>query len=184
MKKCNACAEEKDQSEFYVDNRSKTPYCHCKVCHQKSIIEWKKKYPEKYQEQLDKRLVKYRNKRGIPLDKPRMPKKCPEGTIGKNGYRVLRDKKNLGHPCCSDKKGRIFAHVLAMYNHLGRPLRKGETIHHKNGIRDDNRIENLELWDRRHPPGQRVVDRIKYYKEYLEFHGYEVVKKEDVKSNF
>lgn len=47
-----------------------------------------------------------------------------------------------------------------MEEHLGRPLTESETVHHKNGIRDDNRLQNLELWSSMHPFGQRVSDKV------------------------
>lgn len=47
-----------------------------------------------------------------------------------------------------------------MEENLGRPLLKGETVHHINGDRSDNRLDNLELWSSSQPSGQRVKDKV------------------------
>lgn len=71
-----------------------------------------------------------------------------------NGYPRLRSKD---HPNRT-KGGWIFEHTLVMSEMIGRPLAKGESVHHKNGIRHDNRPENLELWRTHQPKGVRVSD--------------------------
>jgi len=54
----------------------------------------------------------------------------------------------------------VVEHRAVMEEILGRPLRKGENVHHRNGVRNDNRPENLELWATPQPPGQRVSDLV------------------------
>lgn len=89
------------------------------------------------------------------------------------GYRevLMPSHKN------AKQNGFVKEHILVMSEFLGRPIEKGESIHHINGIRDDNRIENLELWSSQHPPGQRIADKILHYTDFLEKHGYTVSKR-------
>jgi len=68
----------------------------------------------------------------------------------------------------SSKDGlRLLEHRRVMSEFLGRSLLADETVHHLNGNRSDNRLENLELWSTSQPPGQRVVDKIQWAKEIL-----------------
>jgi hypothetical protein len=55
---------------------------------------------------------------------------------------------------------------------IGRPMQKGESVHHRNGIRLDNRPENLELRTGIHPIGQSISDMIAFCEDYLARYGH------------
>lgn len=81
-----------------------------------------------------------------PLTAPHASHMSPRYKGGRiynsHGYIELRLPT---HPM-ADPKGYVLEHHLVMSKHLGRSLTREESVHHRNGKRDDNRPENLELW--------------------------------------
>lgn len=85
-----------------------------------------------------------------------------------NVYRYVDPRTGYVYLTFPDERDRrILKHRHVMEQHLGRPLWPDETVHHLNGQRSDNRIENLELWSKWQPAGQRVEDKIAYARELL-----------------
>lgn len=74
--------------------------------------------------------------------------------ITKDGYVFVWVDPNGPWASMRNRAKGCLEHRLVMAQHLGRPLVKGETVHHINGDRQDNRIENLQLRSGNHGPGQ------------------------------
>lgn len=85
----------------------------------------------------------------------------------RHGYVYLR---RPDHPS-AHRQGWVPEHRLVVEEHLGRFLLPDETVHHINGVCDDNRLENLELWASKHPGGQRVADLLSWAREIIERYG-------------
>jgi endogenous inhibitor of DNA gyrase (YacG/DUF329 family) len=141
----------------------------CCVC--EKSFEQKRSNNTEYCSSNCKKLAASRRFKGLPIKGPKKHIKG-SGYINNQGYKIF----SLKHPNAS-VRGQVLEHVFVMSKYLDRPLKKGETVHHKNGIRDDNRIENLELWSHSHPFGQRVEDKIAWCKEFLDIYGFDVLER-------
>ncbi len=108
---------------------------------------------------------------GIPLEAERRAASL-NGEWGKwyeaeSGY--VSRKRTL-----DGKSQTQLQHRYVMEQYLKRPLRKTENVHHINGDRSDNQVENLELWETSQPSGQRIQDKVAFYIEFLESYGCQV----------
>lgn len=73
-----------------------------------------------------------------------------------------------GHPRTGGgRHNYILEHILIMEKHISRYLEADENVHHINGVKNDNRIENLELWVKPQPTGIRAEDALIWAKKIL-----------------
>ena len=115
-----------------------------------------------------------RSQQGIDMSMPIVPvDRVPRGEwrawhVTPEGY-VMRSR--IGE---DGRDERQLEHRLIMSEALGRDLLPRENVHHVNGVRHDNRLENLELWATSQPSGQRVAEKIEWAKAFLQEYGFSV----------
>lgn len=180
MKVCSKCSEEKPTEAFSRCSRAKDGLrSSCRLCNQTAhrarlqasaspCVDCGEPTSRAGQKRCKTCSNKYRSgpkhyayKDGRSL--------TPSGYVYLSGHQ--------GHPNANGV-GQIAEHVLVMAQKIGRPLLKGENVHHLNGQRDDNRPENLELWSKVQPAGQRVEDKVAWAIEILKLYKPEILKEE------
>lgn len=139
-----------DPTKVTMAGRNLQGYC--------SIIEDGEQCKNKFQaRQMCGTHYKRWEKHGDPL----LGKRVYTGAA-KYRFKVAKDHPN------ARSDGQIMEHRLVMSNHIGRALLPKENVHHINGDRYDNRIENLELWSHSQPRGQRIQDKVEWAVELLQ----------------
>lgn len=131
---------------------SKLKWCACKATHQKGFYAAGGTAPNRVI--LHREIMKVTGMdinvyhlNGDKLDNRRKNLSIERHSwLGKSGYLVVTLPRSHPFCCMTNHKSRsVYEHRLVMANHLGRPLEPTEHVHHLNGNKIDNRIENLEI---------------------------------------
>jgi HNH endonuclease len=151
LKTCSKCRQQKPLSDFHRHTTAKDGRRpDCKVC-----------VKERQMASVNPGLCAC----GKP--KTRISIRCAECAKQKSAWHTAKD----GYIIKLVDGKQVFQHRVVMADHLGRPLFSHERVHHKNGQRDDNRIENLELWSSSQPYGQRVEDKLAWARWFIAQYG-------------
>jgi hypothetical protein len=84
------------------------------------------------------------------------------------GYVLIRVGVREWH---ADRGGWALEHRYAVAKKLGRPLLRYENVHHVDGNKTNNDLENLELWTTSQPSGQRVADKLEWARKFVALYG-------------
>lgn len=116
------------------------------------------------------RKKKYGDPVGVSPKRKAAAERRLSGKLNPDGYKLVWAPSHS--ECC--RPNWALEHRKVMSDYLDRPLRDNENVHHVNGVKDDNRLSNLELWVSSHPSGQRVNDLLKWAREIESLYGDEV----------